>query len=130
MNRGTHKATTPSRAVNPGRKRENKILKKNSPLNFCDEFQAKQYHEHKYKGDHIMNTPNMEQFAKTVLGLPEDGQTAFYKMLEESEDLTPEDIETIKKCVSAYKLMTNTSLYKAAQTATGEALYEHFSSKA
>ena len=67
---------------------------------------------------------SMEDFARTVLSLPEEAQNEFYKTLE--GQLTPEEIKALMKCVALYKLMTNERYYKAVQDATGEMIYNHF----
>ena len=67
---------------------------------------------------------NMEDFAAMVLKLPEEAQNEFFKTLE--GQLGTEDVETLKKCVTVYKLMTNERYYKAVQDAVGETIYNHF----
>lgn len=71
-----------------------------------------------------MAIESMEDFARTVLSLPEEAQNEFYKTLE--GQLPPEEIKTLMKCVALYKLMTNERYYKAVQDATGEMIYNHF----
>lgn len=67
---------------------------------------------------------SMENFARTINRLPQEAQNEFFKSLEES--LTAEEIETLKKCVTVYKLMTDASFYKATQKALCETLYKEF----
>lgn len=67
---------------------------------------------------------NMEDFATMMLKLPEEAQNEFFKTLE--GQLGTEDVETLKKCVTVYKLMTNERYYKAVQDAVGETIYNHF----
>lgn len=67
---------------------------------------------------------SMETFARTVLRLSPEGQALFFENLTES--LSNEEIETLKKCVASYKLMTNAAFYRAAQQAVGEQLYKEF----
>ena len=67
---------------------------------------------------------NMEDFAAMMLKLPEEAQNEFFKTLE--GQLTTEEVETLMKCVSVYRLMTDSKYYKAIQDATGEMIYNHF----
>ena len=70
---------------------------------------------------------SMENFAKSVLTLSQEAQDEFFTKLE--ENLTFEEIETLKKCVSVYKLMTNATFYNAMKKAVGEQLYEEFNNQ-
>jgi hypothetical protein len=67
---------------------------------------------------------SMENFSRTVLKLPQEAQNKFFEKL--SETLSDVEIETLKKCVGIYRLMTTPSLYKGMQKALGEVLYEEF----
>ena len=67
---------------------------------------------------------SMEELAETINRFSPEKQNAFFKSLEES--LTAEEIETLKKCVAVYKLMTDASFYKATQKALCETLYTEF----
>lgn len=67
---------------------------------------------------------SMEDFARTINRLPQEVQDEYFKSLEES--LTTEEIETLKKCVAVFKLMTDASFYKATQKALCETLYKEF----
>ena len=69
---------------------------------------------------------SMETFARTVLKLSPEGQNIFFESLADS--LSAEEIETLKKCVASYKLMTSVAFYRAAQQAVGEQLYKEFNS--
>ena len=70
---------------------------------------------------------SMEDFARTVLTLPQEAQDNFFESLAES--LNAEDINTLKKCVAAYKLVTDPTFYKATQKAVGEQLYKEFNNQ-
>ena len=68
---------------------------------------------------------SMEQMAKQVLRLPEEARNEFYQILLQN-GLTEEDVNTIKKCVGFYHLMTNESCYKAVRQAVCDSLYNTF----
>jgi hypothetical protein len=79
------------------------------------------------KGRKKMNVAaieSMEEFARTVLKLPQDAQKAFFEKL--AETLSEAEVETLKKCVGIYHLMTTPSLYKGMQKALGDELYKEF----
>jgi hypothetical protein len=67
---------------------------------------------------------SMEELAQMVLTLRAETQDKFFKSL--TEKLSAEEIETLKKCITCYKLMTNFAFYKATQKALGEELYKEF----
>lgn len=67
---------------------------------------------------------SMERFARTVLRLPQEAQKNLFEKL--AETLSEAEVETLKKCVGIYRLMTTPSLYKGMQKALGEVLYEEF----
>lgn len=68
---------------------------------------------------------SMEQMAQQVLRLPEEARNEFYDILLQN-GLTEEDVNTIKKCVGFYHLMTNESFHKAARQAVCDSLYNTF----
>ena len=66
----------------------------------------------------------MEEFARTIIKLPEEAKNSFFESL--SKSFNAEEIETLKKCVGIYRLMTTPMLYKAAKEALAEQLYKEF----
>lgn len=60
---------------------------------------------------------SMEEFARTVGRLSQEAQNKFFERL--AETLSDEEVETLKKCVGIYRLMTTPSLYKGMQKALG-----------
>ena len=68
---------------------------------------------------------SMEQMAQQVLRIPEEARNEFYQILLQN-GLTEEDVDTIKKCVGYYRLMTDTRFHDAARQAVCENLYNIF----
>lgn len=68
---------------------------------------------------------SMEQTAKQIILLPEEARKEFYEILLQN-GLTEEDVNTIKKCVGFYHLMTDQSCYKAVRQAACDSLYNTF----
>lgn len=62
---------------------------------------------------------SMESFAKQVLKLSFERQEQFFKELE-SLDLTTEEINTLKSCVTLFKMYTNDYFYKKVQATVCE----------
>jgi hypothetical protein len=62
---------------------------------------------------------SMEQFAKKVITLSPEKQDEYFKSLEKT-CLTTEDINTLKKCVTLFKMFTNDRFYKDMLNATME----------
>lgn len=72
-----------------------------------------------------MNTTtvkNMEDFSKKVLSLSPEEQESFYKRLYGV--ISEEEINTLKKCVEIYKLMTNETFYNDVKEALAQRIYE------
>lgn len=79
------------------------------------------------KGNKKMNVAaieSMENFARTVLRLSQEAQNNMFEKLAES--LSAAEIETLKKCVGIYHMMTEPSLYRSAREALAEDLYNEF----
>lgn len=68
---------------------------------------------------------SMEQMARQILLLSEEARNEFYEILLQN-GLNEEDVNTIKKCVGFYHLMTDESCYKAVRTAVCDSLYNAF----
>lgn len=67
---------------------------------------------------------SMEDFARTVLSLPEEAQNELFKTLEET--LTPDEVKGLKELVGLYRLHTDLKYYKAIENALAEQLYKEF----
>ncbi len=67
---------------------------------------------------------SMENFAKQVLKLSDEGRNEFFNELKEI--LNDEEISTIKKCVGVYHIMTEPTLYKVVEKSLGEQIYKEF----
>lgn len=68
---------------------------------------------------------SMEAFAQQVLMFNAEKQDEFFNSLSNT-CLTDEDISNLKKCVTAYKMMTDNNFYKAVKKSIGEQLYNEF----
>lgn len=68
---------------------------------------------------------NMEDIAKQVLSLNTEKQNEFFETLSKS-GFTAEEIETLQKSVSFYKLMTDAEFYNAVKQSLAEQLYKEF----
>lgn len=70
---------------------------------------------------------SMEDFAKQVLMFNAEKQDEFFESLR-GTCLTESDINELKKCVTAYNMMTDSNFYKAVQKALAEQLWNEFNS--